>query len=46
MAGCQSCPQPLAPYPLKEGVYFNERIMFNNDSIRLVKEEADEDLNN
>ncbi len=33
------------PIPLKEGVYFNERIMFNNDSIRLVKEEADEDLN-
>jgi len=33
------------PIPLKEGVYFNERIMFNNDSIRLVKEEADEDIN-
>ena len=33
------------PIPLKEGVYFNERIMFNNDSIRLVKEDADEDLN-
>jgi helicase len=33
------------PIPLKEGVYFNEKIMFNNDSIRLVKEEADEDLN-
>jgi helicase len=33
------------PIPLKEGVYFNERIMFNNDSTRLVKEEADEDLN-
>jgi helicase len=33
------------PIPLKEGVYYNEKIMFNNDSIRLVKEEADEDLN-
>jgi helicase len=33
------------PIPLKEGVYFNERIMFNNDSIRLVKEETSEDLN-
>jgi len=33
------------PIPLKEGVYFNERIMFDNESIRLVKEEADEDLN-
>jgi len=33
------------PIPLKEGVYFNEKIMFNNDSIRLVKEDADEDLN-
>jgi len=33
------------PIPLKEGVYFNERIMFNNDSIRLVKEDVDEDLN-
>jgi len=32
------------PIPLKEGVYFNERIMFNNDSIRLVKEEVDDDL--
>src|SRR5204863_398246 len=33
------------PIPLKEGVYFNEKIMFNNDSIRLVKEDVDEDLN-
>ena len=32
------------PIPLKEGVYFNERIMFNNDSIRLVKEDVDDDL--
>jgi len=32
------------PIPLKEGVYFNEKIMFNNDSIRLVKEDVDEDL--
>ncbi len=32
------------PIPLKEGVYYNERIMFNNDSIRLVKEEPSEDL--
>ncbi|MDE2230767.1 MAG: DEAD/DEAH box helicase [Candidatus Omnitrophica bacterium] len=33
------------PIPLKEGVYFNDRIMFNNDSIRLVKEEENLDLN-
>jgi len=33
------------PIPLKEGVYFNQKIMFNNDSIRLVREEPDEDLN-
>jgi helicase len=33
------------PIPLKEGVYFNGRIMFNNDSIRLVKEEESEELN-
>ncbi|MBI4309151.1 MAG: DEAD/DEAH box helicase [Candidatus Omnitrophica bacterium] len=33
------------PIPLKEGVYYNERITFNNDSVRLVKEDADEDLN-
>jgi helicase len=32
------------PIPLKEGVYFNERIMFDNDSIRLVKEDVDDDL--
>lgn len=32
------------PIPLKEGVYFNERIIFNNDSTRLVKEEVDDDL--
>ncbi len=32
------------PIPLKEGVYFNEKIHFNNDSVRIVKEEADEDL--
>jgi len=33
------------PIPLKEGVYYNERIMFNNDSIRIVKEEGPDDLN-
>ncbi len=33
------------PIPLKEGVYYNERIRFDNDSIRLVKEDCDEDLN-
>ncbi|MBF0511274.1 MAG: DEAD/DEAH box helicase [Candidatus Omnitrophica bacterium] len=32
------------PIPLKEGVYFNEKILFNNDSTRLVKEEEDDDL--
>ncbi len=33
------------PIPLKEGVHYNERIMFNNDSIRIVKEEGPDDLN-
>ena len=33
------------PIPLKEGVYYNERIMFNNDSIRIVNEEGADDLN-
>jgi len=33
------------PIPLKEGVYYNERIMFNNDSVRQVKEDHAEDLN-
>jgi helicase len=32
------------PIPLKEGVYYNERIVFNNDSIRLIKEDTAEDL--
>jgi len=32
------------PIPLKEGVYYNEKIMFNNDSVRLVREDVDEDL--
>ncbi len=33
------------PIPLKEGVYFNDKIMFDNDSIRLIKEDESEDLN-
>jgi helicase len=33
------------PIPLKEGVYYNERIIFNNDSIRIIKEDESEDLN-
>ncbi len=33
------------PIPLKEGVYYNERIFFNNDSVRLIKEDPIEDLN-
>ena len=32
------------PIPLKEGVYYNERIMFNNDSIRIIKEDEPDDL--
>ena len=32
------------PIPLKEGVYYNERICFNNDSIRMVKEDVPDDL--
>ena len=33
------------PIPLKEGVYYNERIVFNNESIRLIKEDVADDLN-
>lgn len=33
------------PIPLKEGVYYNERIIFNNESVRIIKEEDSEDLN-
>lgn len=33
------------PIPLKEGVFYNERIVFNNDSTRIVTEEAADDLN-
>lgn len=33
------------PIPLKEGVYYNDRIIFDNDSIRMVKEDEAEDLN-
>lgn len=32
------------PIPLKEGVYYNDRIIFNNDSTRMISEEEDEDL--
>lgn len=32
------------PIPLKEGVYYNDRIMFNNDSIRLIKEDDADDV--
>lgn len=32
------------PIPLKEGVYYNQRIMFNNDSVRMVMEDGDDDL--
>ncbi len=32
------------PIPLKEGVHYNDRIIFNNDSIRIIKEEESDDL--
>ncbi len=32
------------PIPLKEGVYYSQRIIFNNDSTRMVMEEGDDDL--
>lgn len=32
------------PIPLKEGVYFNEQIVFDKEGVRLVKEEAVDDL--
>ncbi len=32
------------PVPLKEGVYYNEEIVFNTDATRLIKEEAPDDL--
>jgi len=33
------------PVPLKEGVYFNERIIFNTHGVREVREETADDLN-
>ncbi len=32
------------PVPLKEGVYYNEKIIFHKDGIRLIKEEPPDDL--
>lgn len=32
------------PIPLKEGVYYNERIMFDKHGIRLIKEESPHDV--
>jgi len=32
------------PVPLKEGVYFNEQIMFNNEAKRMIKEDPPDDL--
>lgn len=32
------------PIPLKEGVYYNERIHFNNDSVKEIKEDESDDL--
>ncbi len=34
------------PIPLKEGVYYNNKIIFNNDSVRVIREEGPDDLNN
>ena len=34
------------PIPLKEGVYYNDKIMFNNDSIKVLKEpDENDDIN-
>lgn len=33
------------PIPLKEGVYYNDRIVFNNDSVRIITEDEPDDLN-
>ena len=32
------------PIPLKEGVHYNDKIIFNNDSVRIIKEEEADDL--
>ncbi|MEI7998380.1 MAG: DEAD/DEAH box helicase, partial [Candidatus Omnitrophota bacterium] len=32
------------PIPLKEGVYYNDKIIFNNDSIRILKEDEPDDV--
>ena len=34
------------PIPLKEGVFYNDRIIFNNESVKIIKEDAGEDINN
>ncbi|HBR14812.1 MAG TPA: extensin [Candidatus Omnitrophica bacterium] len=35
---------PWRPIPLKEGVYFNERIRFDHDGTRLITEDAPDDV--
>ncbi len=32
------------PIPLKEGVYYNDRILFNHSGIKIIREEAGDDL--
>lgn len=32
------------PIPLREGVFYNDRIMFDNSAIKIVKEEAPDDV--
>ncbi len=32
------------PIPLKEGVYYNDRIHFNNDSVKVLKEDDGDDI--
>ena len=32
------------PVPLKEGIYFNQRINFSSDASRIIREEPPDDL--
>jgi len=44
--GAQLVVSDWRPIPLKEGVYFNRKIMFEKYGQRLIGEDADDDLNN
>ena len=44
--GAQLVHSQWRPIPLKEGVYFQNQIKFDNDGIRVISEEGRDDINN